>query len=130
MKKGSDFVYPDESDIMQLRKGFKLVSNGYLSRGSLLYILGTAQDLHNEANITESLASKAAYLLFEIAAAHPFIDGNKRTAFGTADIFLRLNGYRIKVDAVEGQELIVNIAIGKVDETVVRKWVRQRLKKL
>jgi len=55
---------------------------------------------------------------------------HQTVAFGTSDIFLRLNGYRIKVDAGEGQEFIVKIATGTVDETVVRKWVSQNLKKL
>jgi death-on-curing protein len=80
--------------------------------------------------VSDKLAAKAAYILFRIATAHPFIDGNKRTAFGTADIFLRLNGHFLKVDAREGQSFVVRIATGKVVEGSVRKWTRQRLKKL
>lgn len=30
-----------------------------------------------------------------LAINHPFVDGNKRIAFAAADVFLRLNGYRI-----------------------------------
>jgi death-on-curing protein len=126
----SNIAYPDESDIIQLRKGFMLTSDGYLSRGSLLYIVETVQDLYNEYDASDALAAKAAHILLHIAAAHPFVDGNKRTAFGTADIFLRLNGYFLKVDAQEGQSFIVKIAAGEVVEDSVRKWTRQRLKKL
>ena len=32
---------------------------------------------------------------------HPFIDGNKRVAFFATDVFLRLNGWYIEVDAVD-----------------------------
>jgi hypothetical protein len=58
-----------------------------------------------------------------------FIDGNKRTAFGTADIFLRSNGHFLSLDAQEGQSFIVKIAAGEVVEGSARKWTRQRLKK-
>ena len=126
----SNVIYPNESDIIQLRKGFTLTSDGYLSRGSLLYIIEIVQDLYNEHDALDALAAKAAHILFNIATAHPFIDGNKRTAFGTADIFLRLNGHFLKVDAQEGQSFIVKIATGEVVEDSVRKWTRQRLKKL
>ena len=51
----SSFAYPDENDIIQLRKGFKLMSDGYLSRGSLLYIIETVQDLYNENDLVEAL---------------------------------------------------------------------------
>lgn len=83
----NDIVYPDEGDVLQLREGFKLTSHGYLSKGSFLYILDTVRDLYNEEGVLEALAAKAAYLLFNIVTSHPFIDGNKRTAYGTADIF-------------------------------------------
>ena len=125
-----NIVYPKESDIIRLRKGFKLKSDGYLSKGSLLYIIETVPDLYNEYDPEDALAAKAANILFNIATAHPFIDGNKRTAFGTADIFLRLNGYFIKVEALEGQCFIVKVTTGEVVEDSVRKWTRQHLKKL
>ena len=41
------------------------------------------------------LIEEAAALLESLLINHPFIDGNKRTAFAAADIFLRLNGRRL-----------------------------------
>jgi hypothetical protein len=38
-------------------------------------------------------------LLDSLSMNHPFVDGNKRVAFFTTDVFLRMNGYRLKVDA-------------------------------
>lgn len=43
----------------------------------------------------EDSISEAAALMESLAINHPFIDGNKRVAFGATDIFLRINGYRI-----------------------------------
>jgi len=126
----SNIVYPDEEDVLQLRESFKLTSHGYLSKGSFLYILDTVQDLYNEESFLEALAAKAAYLLFNIVTSHPFIDGNKRTAYGAADIFLRLNGYLINVDPKVGEEFIVEIVTGEFDEAKVRRWIKQHLKNL
>lgn len=43
---------------------------------------------------TDAIAEAAA--LFEsLAMNHPFVDGNKRVAFGAVDVFLRINGIRL-----------------------------------
>lgn len=127
--KSSSFVYPSEEDVTQIRKGFKLTADGYLSKGSLLYILETVQGLSDKDH-EEALAAKAAYILFNIISIHPFIDGNKRTAFGVSDVFLRLNGYSIKIAAEDGLRFVVKIAAGKVKETEVVRWIKQHLKNL
>jgi death on curing protein len=43
----------------------------------------------------DDTVAEAAALLESLLVNHPFVDGNKRTAFAVADIFLRLNGHRI-----------------------------------
>jgi death-on-curing protein len=47
----------------------------------------------------KSLIEEAAALIESLAMNHPFIDGNKRVAFASGDIFLRINGYRINSDS-------------------------------
>lgn len=130
MTDNTNIVYPNEDDIVLLRKGFKLVADGFLSKGKMSYILDSVQDIYNKREDADLLAAKAAFILFQIISSHPFIDGNKRTAYGMADFFLRLNGYCIKVEPEKALEFIVQIATGRIDETTVRKWVRQHLKKL
>lgn len=43
----------------------------------------------------DDIIQEACALMESIAVNHPFIDGNKRVAFATTDVFLRINGYRI-----------------------------------
>ncbi|MEZ5660880.1 MAG: type II toxin-antitoxin system death-on-curing family toxin [Burkholderiaceae bacterium] len=43
----------------------------------------------------EDIVAEAAALLESLAINHPFVDGNKRIAFAAADVFLRINGWRL-----------------------------------
>lgn len=47
------------------------------------------------------LIEEAAALWESLAQNHPFIDGNKRTAFAAIYTFLAINGARLTVDAHE-----------------------------
>jgi len=47
----------------------------------------------------DDLIAEAAALLESLAINHPFVDGNKRVAFGVVDVFLRMNGHRIGCSA-------------------------------
>lgn len=47
----------------------------------------------------DTVAHEAAALLESLVQNHPFIDGNKRVAFAVADVFLRINGYRVTADS-------------------------------
>jgi len=48
----------------------------------------------------DTLIHEAAALLESLVQNHPFIDGNKRTAFAVVDVFLRINGRTITADSV------------------------------
>jgi death-on-curing protein len=41
------------------------------------------------------IVAEAAALMESLAINHPFVDGNKRIAFASVDVFLRINGHRI-----------------------------------
>jgi death on curing protein len=47
------------------------------------------------------LIEEAAALWESLAQNHPFIDGNKRTAFAAMYTFLAINGARLAADALE-----------------------------
>ena len=44
----------------------------------------------------EDIVMEAAALMESLANNHPFVDGNKRIAFAAADVFLRVNGWRLR----------------------------------
>ena len=47
----------------------------------------------------DTIIHEAAALLESLVQNHPFIDGNKRTAFAVVDVFLRINGHNITADS-------------------------------
>ncbi|WP_371481279.1 type II toxin-antitoxin system death-on-curing family toxin [Kitasatospora sp. NBC_00315] len=63
------------------------------------------------------LFEKAASLLHSLAVNHPFVDGNKRTAWMSTVVFLDLNGAEMAgIDQDEAYLLVVGIAAGEVSE--------------
>jgi death on curing protein len=74
----------------------------------------------------ETLALQAAALLQSLSNNHPFIDGNKRVAFASTAIFLRMNGYRLKVDADTAEDFLIEQVIKKkVDIEVIAIWIEK-----
>ena len=55
------------------------------------------------------LAEMAAALFESLLVNHAFVDGNKRVAFFATDIFLRLNGWKISVDAAEADSFLIDM---------------------
>ena len=56
------------------------------------------------------LAAMAAALLDALLFNFAFHSANRRTAFFATDVFLRINGYRLAVDARDASRFIKNIA--------------------
>ncbi len=64
-----------------------------------------------------TLTLKAAALLHSLTANHPFVDGNKRTAWLATVVFLRDNGATVVApDAYDGQitDLVLALAAGEL----------------
>jgi death-on-curing protein len=59
------------------------------------------------------LAEMAAALFESLIMNHPFVDGNKRVAFFSTDVFLRLNGYKLQVDAHEAHRFLIGLLDNK-----------------
>ena len=55
------------------------------------------------------LAEMAAALFESLIMNHPFVDGNKRVAFFATDVFLRLNGHKLQVDAHEAHRFLIGL---------------------
>ncbi|MFQ5494734.1 MAG: type II toxin-antitoxin system death-on-curing family toxin [Phycisphaerae bacterium] len=73
------------------------------------------------------LADLAAAYAFGIARNHPFVDGNKRTAFVAYRTFLKCNGRDIEAPATEKYLQFIGLAEGSVTEDDLADWIRAHL---
>ena len=73
------------------------------------------------------VAALAASYAVGLAKNHPFVDGNKRTAFVAMELFLALNKFELVANDVECVTTMLAVAAGDVDETMLAMWIRQNL---
>ena len=66
----------------------------------------------------------AASYAFGIMKNHPFVDGNKRTGFAIAILFLELNGYRFEASEADATIQSLGLAAGKIKERAYAGWLK------
>lgn len=72
-------------------------------------------------------ASLAADYAFGIARNHAFVDGNKRTAWVAARLFLRINGHQIRFAKEDAIRMVLALAAGDLSEEELADWFHQRI---
>jgi death on curing protein len=72
------------------------------------------------------LIEEAAALWESLAQNHPFIDGNKRTAFAATYTFLAINGWLIVADPTVAYRFIAGLYERQAFEfTALSNWLRE-----
>ena len=77
------------------------------------------------------LAGMAAALFESLVMSRPFVDGNERVAFFATDVFLRLNGYKLEVDAHRAHRFLIGLL--EKDRCTfdrLQPWIRKHAVKL
>lgn len=97
---------------------------GLLSPGGLESAMGRPK--HAFAYGETDLATLAALYAGGIIRGHPFADGNKRTGFIAAAVFLAVNGRDLIADQGEVVAFCLGLAAGEIDEAVFAAWLRDR----
>ncbi|WP_395675488.1 type II toxin-antitoxin system death-on-curing family toxin [Inquilinus sp.] len=86
-----------------------------------------ARPLNLVAYGTPDAADLAAAYAFGLTRNHGFVDGNKRTAWVVARLFLADNGYRLRFEPAEAVRTVEALAAGSLDESQLAAWFRDRL---
>lgn len=84
-----------------------------------------SRPLNLQAYGEPDLPALAAAYAFGIARNHPFVDGNKRTAFVVSATFLVLNGRRLAASERDVVETFLALAAGVLDEDALAGWFRE-----
>ena len=85
---------------------------GVRDEGLLESALAQPQATFGGQFLHPTISEQAAAYLYHIAMNHPFIDGNKRTAFAVMDTFLRLNGCALNLTDDRAYDLVMRVARG------------------
>jgi death on curing protein len=83
-----------------------------------------ARPLNRAGYAEPDVAELGAVYALGIARNHPFIDGNKRTAFVALELFLRLNGCVFAVGDADAAVMMLAMASGSVPDGEFTAWVR------
>lgn len=75
------------------------------------------------------VAALAASYAVALAKNHPFVDGNKRTAFVALELFLALNGFDLIANDVDCVLTMLAVAAGETDEASLAEWIRRNMAK-
>lgn len=80
-------------------------------------------------DVYPDIFSKAAALFHSLVQNHPFLDGNKRTAFVATVMFLSLNAYWLEVEQDEAVRFVLQVANRRVNLKQIGDWLKHHSKK-
>ena len=118
---GADVVYAVHDRQIAEHGG----ADGVRDRGAIESAL--ARPRHLAAYGKADAAALAAAYAFGLIRNHGFVDGNKRTGWVIARVFLARHGQRLRFDQTEAVKIVEALAAGTLDETPLAEWFRQRL---
>ncbi len=101
---------------------------GVRDEGLLASALARPKNLLAYSEKTPDLASLASAYAFGIVKNHPFVDGNKRTAFVVCRTFLILNRHDLDASQEEKYLTFAHLAEGRISERDLASWIRKNLK--
>lgn len=101
---------------------------GIRDEGLFLSAMARPQNLAAYGDRPDAADLAAAYA-FGLARNHPFLDGNKRTAFVVMELFLNLNGWTLDADNAVCISMMLTLAAGKLSEEMLAKWLRGHIER-
>lgn len=87
-----------------------------------------ARPLNHAGYGDPDIAELAAIYAIAIARNHPFIDGNKRTAYVALESFLVINGCSFPVSDAEAVVAMLAMAAGDMPDAEFTEWVRSHVR--
>ncbi len=91
---------------------------------------GTVDYLTDQINAESDCFRKAALTLHIVITCHPFMDGNKRTAFQIADLILSGEGYFICAEEDRIIQALVKIARYECGVENIEEWLKRNIERL
>ena len=101
-------------------------SEGIRDKGLLDSALARPQNLYHYETCRDLPRLAAAYAA-GLIQNHPFVDGNKRSGFIAAYMFLDLNGATLRADEVSATSMTLSLAASELDELAYAQWISENI---
>lgn len=101
--------------------------DGIRDQNAVESALARPEQLDTYGNPKPDIADLAAAYAFGIARNHGFNDGNKRTAWVVARVFLADNNSRLQFSAIDAIRAMESVAAGSLTEPQLAAWFRERI---
>lgn len=102
-------------------------TDGIRDRGLLESALAQPQASFGGQFLHQTIYEQAAAYLYHIVMNHPFLDGNKRTAFAVMDTFIRINGYVLTLTNEEAYELVMQTARKQINKDEIKVFLEKAI---
>ena len=103
-------------------------SHGVRDESSLNSAINRPFTTFDQQELYPEPVDKAAAILESILTNHPFVDGNKRTGYVLARLFLLKSGLDIKATQEEKYEMVIAASKGEWKFEQIKNWVTERCK--
>ncbi|AOQ24668.1 hypothetical protein MTAT_20130 [Moorella thermoacetica] len=109
--------------VIKVTGGIDAIRDESLLESAVLVPLATfgGRDLYPD------LLTKVAVLLERLTNNHPFVDGNKRTAFVAAATVLKDNGLDLRASQQEVVEFMLAVAEGRLEFKNIKGWIEAHI---
>lgn len=97
--------------------------NGVRDASLLDSALNKPKNLYHYNDPKPNLGVMAASYAYGISSNHPFVDGNKRTAYIVCQLFLSLNGLVFTASAADKYQTFMALASGRLSEAELAAWI-------
>lgn len=116
--------YLDYKTVEIINRAFCGLGAGVRDQGGVFAVLARPQSDYFGVELFPSVFDKAAALLHGFVTTQYFFDGNKRTGFLSATVFLECNGFSwVGPDVDAAEDFLLRVAAGSVEVQEVASWL-------
>ncbi|MDZ8087699.1 MAG: type II toxin-antitoxin system death-on-curing family toxin [Nostoc sp. DedQUE12b] len=102
-------------------------TSGVRDEGLLDSALAQPQATFGGELLHPTIHEQATAYLYHLAMNHPFIDGNKRTAFAVMLTFLSLNGYTLNLSQEQAYNLVIQVVQKEISKEELSTFLELHL---
>jgi death-on-curing protein len=107
----------------------KILGGHVLNPGNLNFLITQIESKYKDADFQRQIAKIGAIVWMSLVQGHSFVDGNKRTATESMQLFFEKNGYYLETSTAGLVYTSLKIANNEIKYEELIDWINGRLKK-